>query len=118
MTVFRSVQEVSDRIDELELDLEILTDTDSESLREKMEEVESELKDLKEVYEDYLRTGNSLIPEDEFEDYAYDLALQVVNGKFLDSWPGNCIDWEQATKELSQDYTEVEILGRTYYTEN
>jgi len=42
------------------------------------------------------------------EDFAEEMAEQTCDIDFRNlSWPQNCIDWEQAAKELMYDYTEV-----------
>ena len=48
------------------------------------------------------------------EDFAYETALSfgfINNNK---NWPHNCIDWEQAARELMSDYTE----SNGYYFRN
>jgi len=56
-----------------------------------------------------------LIPESDFEDYARELAEGI--GAIPDdlAWPVNCIDWEQAARELAMDYTSVTFEGIDYY---
>ena len=57
-----------------------------------------------------------LIPLDDFEEYARDLA-QSMYGSDLERWPMLSIDWEDAAEELAYDYTEVEFRGETYLTQ-
>ena len=59
--------------------------------------------------------GAALIPEGEFEDHARDLAEETGAIPSEYTWPISCIDWEQAARELSMDYTTVELEGVTYY---
>ena len=59
--------------------------------------------------------GAALIPESEFEDHARDLAEEMGAIPSSYTWPISCIDWEQAARELSMDYTTVELEGVTYY---
>ncbi len=61
------------------------------------------------------RFGMTLIRESYFEDYAYELANDIgaINNDY--GWPLNCIDWEQAARELQQDYTSLDFDGVTYY---
>jgi hypothetical protein len=61
------------------------------------------------------RYGSVLIRDSYFEDYARYLAedLQTVSNDV--SWPGNCIDWEQAARELQQGYTSLEWSGVIYW---
>ncbi len=74
---------------------------------EELENVESEVSEF--------RHGETLIHVDDFEDYARDLAEDT--GAIPDGagWPLNCIDWEQAAKELAHDYSEIEFEGASYY---
>lgn len=55
------------------------------------------------------------IADSYFEDYARELAddIGAVNEKL--SWPNNCIDWEEAAKQLQADYSSVEVCGSTYW---
>jgi hypothetical protein len=59
--------------------------------------------------------GATLIPEDDFEEYAQELAEETgayPSGEV--TWPLTCIDWAQAASELQHDYTSVEFDGDTY----
>jgi hypothetical protein len=63
---------------------------------------------------------DSLIHEDDFEDYAREFAKDILcfGGAIIDTsaWPATCIDWERAANELRQDFTSYEIDGDTYYS--
>lgn len=48
--------------------------------------------------------------EEYAEEYAYETGA-VERG----SWVERYIDWEKAAEDLKEDYTEVEILGHTFY---
>lgn len=61
------------------------------------------------------RYGESLIRDNYFEDYARELAKDCGMVLGDESWPLNCIDWEQAAKELQVDYFSVEFEGETYW---
>jgi hypothetical protein len=39
--------------------------------------------------------------------------IGAINGDA--TWPNNCIDWDQAAKELRMDYTAVDFDGITYW---
>lgn len=55
-----------------------------------------------------------LIEEDHFIEYARDLATELdLLGNT--QWPHNCIDWEEAAKELQSDYACIDIGGCTYW---
>ena len=56
-----------------------------------------------------------MIAEDDFEEYAEELADSIGAIVSNAGWPNNCIDWKQAARELAQDYSEVEYQGRYYY---
>lgn len=57
----------------------------------------------------------TLIRETYFTDYAQELAEDCGMVNPQASWPNNCIDWEQAARELKYDYTSTDINGVTYY---
>lgn len=59
--------------------------------------------------------GEMLIRDSYFEDYARDLAEDIGSISKDQSWPNNCIDWEQAADQLKQDYTTVEFDGVIYW---
>lgn len=79
-----------------------------------MEELEriKAIDELEEVGITEFEDGATLIPEDEFEEYARELADDL--GTISDAWPARCIDWERAADELKMDYTSVEFCGETY----
>lgn len=50
------------------------------------------------------------------EEYAEEYAADVTCGwGATPEWPFNHIDWAAAAEDLKEDYTEVEILGHTFY---
>ena len=59
--------------------------------------------------------GGVLIRDSHFTDYARELAEDCGDLKHADRWPYTCIDWEQAARELQQDYTSAEFDGVTYW---
>ena len=56
-----------------------------------------------------------LIRESHFTDYAQELAEEIGAVDPRAKWPMNCIDWEQAARELQYDYTPTEIDGVTFW---
>lgn len=74
------------------------------------------LEDLAEQLEGYgdWDHGETLIRESHFQDYAQELAEDCGMVTAGASWPNNCIDWEEATRQLRQDYTEADFDGVTY----
>lgn len=76
------------------------------------------LKALADEAEDYAEDweyGETLIRDSYFKDYAQELAEDI--GAIPDDvrWPMTCIDWDQAARELQQDYTAVDFDGVTYW---
>jgi hypothetical protein len=57
----------------------------------------------------------TLIREDYFKEYAQELAEDIGAVNADATWPNNCIDWDQAARELKHDYTSTEYGGVTYY---
>lgn len=58
----------------------------------------------------------TIIRDSYFRDYAQELAEECCEIPADLKWPYTCIDWEQAARELQQDYTAVEFDGVTYWT--
>jgi len=58
-------------------------------------------------FEELSENEPTMIPEDEFEDYAQQLAEDIGAIGKDNQWPLNCIDWEDASEELKNDYSEV-----------
>lgn len=77
------------------------------------------LEDLRDYGRDYQWRGDwypgSLIRDSYFEEYARDLADDIGAIDSNARWPLTCIDWEQAARELQQDYSSVEFEGITYW---
>lgn len=48
-------------------------------------------------------------------EYAQEYASDVAGMDRAEPWPFNHINWDDATEDLKEDYTEVEILGHTFY---
>lgn len=74
-----------------------------------------ELADEASGYADDWCYGETLVRDDYFEDYARELAEDTGMVKGTEHWPLNCIDWEQAARELQIDYTSVDFDGVTYW---
>lgn len=101
---------------EIELELEGL-DIDKPlylSLKYELDQInrlESEIDDFE--------YGAQMIHEDDFVDYAQQLAEYNVPGfaEYIKNseWPFYAIDWERAANDLQMDYHPVEFLGETYY---
>lgn len=72
-----------------------------------------ELETLKNEISDF-KHGETMIPENDFEDYARELAEDIGAISGNEEWPCNCIDWERAARELAMDYSTVEYQGDTY----
>ena len=56
-----------------------------------------------------------LIAESYFQEYAQDLAEDCGMVDTSARWPMNCIDWEQAARELQMDYSNILIHDSTYW---
>lgn len=71
------------------------------------------LKELEEQAEGYSvwEDGAQLIRESYFTDYAQQLAEDIGAVNADATWPNNCIDWDQAARELEVDYTRVDFDG-------
>ena len=56
-----------------------------------------------------------LIADSYFQEYAQNLAEECGMVDTNARWPMNCIDWEQAARELQMDYGSIEIRDITYW---
>ncbi|MGH9972150.1 MAG: hypothetical protein ACREBG_30770 [Pyrinomonadaceae bacterium] len=57
----------------------------------------------------------SLIRDTYFKTYAQELAEDIGAINKYATWPNNCIDWEQATRDLQMDYSSVDYGGVEYW---
>jgi|SRR6185369_3316708 len=111
-------RDVIARIEELESELEAEHDDSEVDDVLDMKAELAILKALAEEAEDYAgdwRHGEALIRDSYFVEYAQQLAEDIGAIDKAASWPNTCIDWEQAARELQQDYTSVEFDGVTYW---
>lgn len=137
MTIDRiDMEEITTRYAELRDErADLATDADesdeptaaNEALSEWDNDNADELKELAELIEELRGAGggdhqwegdwfpSELIAEDDFEEYAEELADSIGAVDSNASWPLSCIDWEQAARELAQDYSSVEYQGKSYY---
>lgn len=59
--------------------------------------------------------GASLIRDSYFHEYAQQFAEDIGAVSGSEKWPLNCIDWDQAAKDLQMDYTSIDFGGVTYW---
>ena len=101
-------------------DQETLADTLNEATAEledwqsEYQEELDELNDLESEVGDEWMHGETLIDEDDFEEYAQELAEDISGMPQDQPWPFNYIDWEQAANELRVDYSSCDYQGNTY----
>lgn len=107
---------------------------DSRNVQERMDYLEKEndpsadmiheletLTELKRQYVDYFgesswEFGAQFVRDSYFQDYAQELAEDCGMIPEGLQWPVNCIDWEQAARDLEMDYTEIDFDGVAYQT--
>jgi antirestriction protein len=106
-------RDVIARIAYLEEASEDLTLPLDEDERAELEALRSLAKEAADYAPDW-EYGETLVRESYFEDYARDFADDIGAITPDTSWPMNCIDWEQAARELAMDYTHVDFDGVTY----
>lgn len=68
-----------------------------------------------EIGEDTCRDGSTLIADSHFKRYAQELADEIGAINSDASWPMNCIDWDQAVRELQMDYSSITIDGHDWW---
>ena len=59
--------------------------------------------------------GATLIRDSYFKFYPQELAEDIGAINKNESWPNDCIDWDQAARELQMDYTSVDFDGVEYW---
>lgn len=116
----RLVDEAEDEDQTLEESAELAEEERDNAKLDFGEDEEAELKELEELESEVgeWRHGETLIPVDDFEDYARQLAEDIGSIKGDEGWPLNHIDWKAAADELTSDYSEVEYQGTSYYVRN
>ena len=97
--------DIQERIDYLEID------TDAEE----QEELETWLAFKNQADSSEWSFGIQFIREDYFTDYAQELAGETGAVDGGEQWPLNCINWDQAARDLSFDYSSIEVDGTEYY---
>lgn len=111
-------RDMEERRQELEDAKELHTDNPEEhpDLDEDEAELFKVLNEIKaECESSGWKHGIGFIRETYFKDYAQDLAEDIGAIPKDVSWPCSCIDWEQASDELKQDYTASELGSVTFY---
>lgn len=105
------------RIEELESEIESAEEDGEEPDADSVEELSilQALADEASGYAADWEHGETLIRDDYFEDYARELAEDIGAIDRNANWPLNCIDWEQAARELKHDYTAVDFDGVRYW---
>lgn len=112
-------RDVIERIEELQFERDNHPES-PETWAEEYKEDAAELAALEalqaevEGYGDW-RHGMTLIRDDYFQTYAEQLANDTGAINRDARWPMNCIDWEQAAKELKSGYSCAEFAGVTYW---
>lgn len=87
---------------------------DQDDLFEELAQLEK-LAEQCDGYADDWQYGVTLIRDSYFETYAQELAEDIGAINADATWPNNCIDWEQAARELQMDYTSVDFDGVAYW---
>lgn len=88
-----------------------------EALHEEIAELQvlKALADEAEGYAADWHHGEALIRDSYFTEYAQQLAEDIGAVNSDATWPNNCIDWDEAARQLKQDYTEVDFDGVAYW---
>lgn len=120
-------RDIQERIEELEAlqeeDKSKNPDTDTDFMTESEHEELGALTKLKEEYIEYYGEsswgfGAQFINADYFEEYAEEFCKDV--GYISNDLPwfiSNAIDWSEVADAMQQDYTEIELDGQTFYTQ-
>jgi hypothetical protein len=104
---------VLERIEELADEVEGLTIEDDEILE--LANLAFLIERVEDVSRDSSKDGVGLIRDSYFQSYAQELAEDIGAIPKKQTWPGRCIDWEQAAHELRMDYSSVDFDGVEYW---
>lgn len=107
------ITELGKRLDALLLEAQQNADAIAE-LREELAPL-AELAEQASGYAADWDHGETLIRDSYFKEYAQELAEEIGAINADASWPNSCIDWDQAARELQQDYTAVSFDGIDYW---
>ena len=114
-TLLENLESARDAFDDQEEEL-------SESQITQLEKFcEGEIDDLVSIMSDLeygAHNHETLIREDDFEEYVRQLAYDIGAIDSKAGWPTNHIDWESAAEELKMDYTAITIIDDDYYFRN
>ena len=105
-------RDIIERIDELESDFKDGTRDDSE--KDELIALKELAKEGEDCSSDW-KYGETLIRDTYFTDYAIEMAYDISAVDPKANWPTNCIDWEQATRELQMDYSIIDYDGVDYW---
>lgn len=112
------IRDIIERIEGLEVELEQCPDNFTFKDGEELRTLTAIMAELAGYGGDEQWRGDwyplTLIRDSYFRDYAQELAEDIGAVDRNASWPNNCIDWDQAARDLRVDYSLVEIDGATY----
>lgn len=110
----KEADKIKDKIEDLTEEINDITKDEDQinDLNEQINELKDKLKEMESIT-DYVDINKMLINDDNFEDYARELAYDIYD--IHDNWPFDCIDWKQAADELRSDYYSVKYDGETYW---
>ena len=118
-------RDICERIEELEAEVDNINDMpEGDMMKDTVEasDARAELKTLRALVEeieaysgDKCSDGVTMIRDSYFKDYAQELADDIGAIDVKATWPCNCIDWDQAARELQMDYSAVEFEGITFW---
>ena len=102
-------KKIKDNITEREVELKEWDELEGDDLKA--------LKDLAEQCEGYSdwEHGEQLIRDSYFKEYAQELAEDIGAIDKDAQWPNTCIDWDEATEQLQQDYMCVDFDEVEYW---
>jgi hypothetical protein len=114
MSDYIDTRDLVKRLDEIDTEVEEAQETQDADTEKELRVEQTEIEAVEDYCEDF-RHGETLIPEDEFQEYARELAEDIGAIDRDAVWPLGCIDWKQAADELAMDYTLIEYRGQSFY---
>lgn len=94
--------------------IEWLEDTEDDDEKTELATLQALAKEGEDYAVDWIY-GVALIRDTYFKEYAMELAEDIGAINADAGWPNNCIDWDQATRELQMDYSCIDFDGVDYW---
>lgn len=91
------------------------TAADADELRQAIDALTDAIEAVEDGSGESAKDGVTIIRDDDFEDYARELAEDIGAIQSDAGWPMDYIDWERAADALKMDYSSITLGGYEYW---